>query len=840
MKFTFRLLLLLLLVSAGIYATTPWWAPFVLVKLLPPGWQLEVLETGYPGLAGIDVHSLHVKGGIQAADMAIAARDLRFEYEGLKTDADSIEIDIHLRSAEKNVEDHLKLEDLSLPVTKLTGELPQLSVHQLQAVIHFTAEPGAGQSGSPPPLELDFGSIRLVPRTDNSFHLITDVRFEAFPRATGRIEVETGPDSVKADIRFTDDTGSSEWLDIQLEQNDQSANPTTRVRAVFNASSAEGDWLDPLLKRSSGGLLNHVDGRLEVRADFAGQDLQHIQQLSIATRDLQVITNDGEMNLKGEFLASPEGENIVVELPQGVEIHYRDMAGWFDGQLTTAMPGLKRTPHSETRIFTEIAPNGRLVVNTDKRTSFRYNGGVSISLSSSVQTMNLKADKLQVDIDDFPNPESVSVNGLVNLNWEERASFSYTSGDLELEAGYLNAAAELISGNGKLISAGSATLKDARIVPLELSAATLDLTWQELDPLKLTGRLTTQTQGFSARFDDETLTGFDIGINYDLSDDKMIKGAGSLNFDAGHQQPFVFTGNQQSERWEITVPRTAIKTEKLPALLKVAHFELPETIQLFDGYLELRGDVLVDDEITARFTFDGFDMGASMLENTARNVRFSFDTAIDETVSVNGHVSVEFIDFEAGIQMTGFKTGLEIENIESVSLQDLLAQLFDGQLSIENLEFSNNSLKNTTAVLDHINLGRLLEFMDVAGLEGTGFLDIVLPVSNDQGGIAINNGTFRSTRAGRLAYTREGLAGSNIGMRALEDFQYHDLSGTINYQPDGAYLIAVHLEGHNPGLYDGHPIVFNLNISGSLPELFEALFITGDFEEAILNEIRNQ
>jgi hypothetical protein len=272
----------------------------------------------------------------------------------------------------------------------------------------------------------------------------------------------------------------------------------------------------------------------------------------------------------------------------------------------------------------------------------------------------------------------------------------------------------------------------------------------------------------------------------------------------------------------------------------VAHFELPESFQLFDGYLELKGDVLVNDGITARFTFDGFDMGASMLENTARGVRFSFDTAFDETVSASGNVSVEHIDFEAGIQMRGFKTGLEFENIESIGLQDLLAQLFDGQLSIESLEFSSNGLKNTTAVLNHINLGRLLEFIEVDGLEGTGVLDIVLPVSNDQGGIAINNGTFRSTRAGRLAYTREGVAGSNIGMRALQDFQYHDLSGTINYQPDGNYLIAVHLEGHNPALYDGYPIVFNLNISGSLPELFEALFITGDFEEAILNEIRKQ
>ncbi len=98
-------------------------------------------------------------------------------------------------------------------------------------------------------------------------------------------------------------------------------------------------------------------------------------------------------------------------------------------------------------------------------------------------------------------------------------------------------------------------------------------------------------------------------------------------------------------------------------------------------------------------------------------------------------------------------------------------------------------------------------------------------------------GYSNSTAPGRLAYTKEGVAGSNIGLQALENFQYQDFSGTVDYQSDGTYQIAIRLEGENPDLYGGHPIVFNLNISGSLPELFEALFITGDFEESILKQI---
>jgi len=125
-------------------------------------------------------------------------------------------------------------------------------------------------------------------------------------------------------------------------------------------------------------------------------------------------------------------------------------------------------------------------------------------------------------------------------------------------------------------------------------------------------------------------------------------------------------------------------------------------------------------------------------------------------------------------------------------------------------------------------------------LEGTGYLDISLPVGSDQTGVYVKNGTFKSAGPGRLAYTKEGVAGSNIGLQALENFQYKDLSGKINYQSDGTYQITIRLEGQNPDLYGGHPVVFNLNIGGSLPELFEAMFITGSFEESILNQIRTK
>jgi len=104
----------------------------------------------------------------------------------------------------------------------------------------------------------------------------------------------------------------------------------------------------------------------------------------------------------------------------------------------------------------------------------------------------------------------------------------------------------------------------------------------------------------------------------------------------------------------------------------------------------------------------------------------------------------------------------------------------------------------------------------------------------------ISNGSFNSTGPGVLNYTAADPAtvAGNIGLQALENFQYEALDGTINYSSEGEYSILVHLTGNNPELYDGYPIELNLNIGGVLPDLFEVLFLTGDFEESILNQLK--
>ena len=939
MKSLLKLLLILCVLIAGIYAATPLWLPYIIARQLPPGWQLEQLEAGYPGIHAINIKTLRVKGELRTTGMALAVADIRFSYQGLKTAIGSVSLDVFMRATEDSAVT-LTLDDLSLPVAKLTGKLPGLSISQLRVVVHQAGNFESGNVDATAPLVLDFHEIKLIPRADNSFHLDTDVTIEGegSSEINAQVDVDVSTNSIKARLRIPAATSSPPWLTVSLEQQDHVLETTTQIYAAFDAEAADLEWLDSLLVRSSGGMLTHMRGKLELLADFAGKERQVIEHLSLAAGQLQTGSGGETLILDADLLVSRAGEKITATLSKPAEIRYQDEAGRMNDLLAGLVPGLQRSSRPVATALAEFDAGSRFIIQTGADPSMEFSGTMKLGIASAEEIISLHATDLQIETGDFSSLESSTATGLVTLNWVTSAPFTYTSDGLYLEADKLSfsstgdlhiagqnvvfrqtdnfdmqvenlqikrqagenrvelnseryamqgrldvdlsmsvpgvpvnfyfdgpvtavharvrlsgdershpvtimsdelsATANLTSRDGSLVSTGSSTFTGAHISPPDVSAATIDVSWHELDLLKLTGKLGTKTQGFTAEADGETWKDLDFNIKYTLLGNAGIKGSGTLQLAAGPDLPIKFSGNTQAARWHITLPATTIKLAQLGSLLRVAHVELPASVKLTGGYIDIQGAVAVAGEITANMTISGHEMGGSMQASSIRNASFSFSTRYDNTLSASGPLLIETLTLAGGVDVTNIRADLNIDNTDTFGLKNLYAEVFDGQLNLGSLQFSENRIADTSLELTHISLGRLLAVADIDGLDGSGILDIMLPAGSDETGIYIKNGTFSSTGPGRLAYTREGLAGSNIGMQALENFQYQELSGTVNYQPDGAYRIALHLEGNNPDLYGGHPIVFNLNINGFLPDAFEALFVTGSFEESILNQIR--
>ena len=281
MKLQLKLFLIACLLLAAVYAAAPLWLSYILARQLPPGWQLEELQSGYPGLAGIHVDLLRLRGEPGAAGLEITATDIRLEYEGLKTDIGLVSLGVFIRTGGSGTTDPLTMDDLSLPVTRLTGQLPQLSIKRMRVVFHQLPGLQAAANGPARPLVLDLAAFDLSPRSEQGFHLASQLTIADSLQFTGRFEVDVGPGLIDAKIRFPTSTELTPWLTVDVVQEDLQTQTTTSINAVLNAESANREWLDSVLADSTGHRFSQLGGKLELNAKFAGQDLKRIESLSL-------------------------------------------------------------------------------------------------------------------------------------------------------------------------------------------------------------------------------------------------------------------------------------------------------------------------------------------------------------------------------------------------------------------------------------------------------------------------------------------------------------------------------------------------------------------------------
>jgi hypothetical protein len=163
--------------------------------------------------------------------------------------------------------------------------------------------------------------------------------------------------------------------------------------------------------------------------------------------------------------------------------------------------------------------------------------------------------------------------------------------------------------------------------------------------------------------------------------------------------------------------------------------------------------------------------------------------------------------------------------------------IFGGQLEIlpGPLDVEKMPLLLTLRV-HAIDLAQLLSSLDYKDLSGTGTVNGELPLRLSMDAIELQDGALTGTRPGVLRYQGPTADKENIAFKALRNLSYHSLQAKVNYRPNGDYHLGFRLEGSNPEVLSGHPLAFNLNISGQLPELLRRGIQAGDFEKAILEQ----
>jgi len=837
MKLILRWLLVVLMLLAGVYVTTPLWLPYVLAGQLPPGWQLETLKSSFPGLQGIRLKLIRVNGELGPAALQLSATDLLFEYRSFTTEIDEVNLDVFMQTGASRTGEPALSDDLSIPVLHANADLPRLSIKRLDVALHPASDTRNVDNPLARAVRLDLEHLELTPGTDGGYLLAGQLGFEDSLRFTGALAAEVRPDSFDASIRFPSGEVTP-WLNARIAQTTQQSNTTTRAEAVIDADAANRDWLDSVLARSTRRTVTQVGGRLSLDADFAGRDRLAIERLALSGEKLLLLSDTASLKIDAAVSAGRQDEMVAVNLTAPATLEYEGDAGWIDQVLADVLPGLQVPHDARVLVAAKLASGGNAMVSANGLPAARFNGDLDVDLQSGPVHFALVSRALQVDMADIRKPESATVEGKAAIEWTVDAPLAYMTDDLQWNAGQLAIDAELTSHGGKLTSTGAGALTQASSTSPVIAADKMDLTWTGLDLEALTGRASVKTTGFSAEYDNQAWKGFDLDLSFNLLKQNDVSGAGKLAFSSGPVLPLEFAGNTGSMRWDIRLAPATIRLAKLRSLLSVAGIKLPGSIKMTDGELDLQGDVRVGDDMTASMLIDGRDLIASLHSSRLMGGGFAFNAGYDGRPRASGPLTIERLELAGDIDLRNIKAELELEDVDRFELKNLYAEVFDGRVELDSLKYSQDGIADTTVRLSHLDLGQLLAYVDVDGLQGSGTLDITLPIGSDKTGLHVKNGVFVSSGNGRLAYTKEGMAGSNIGLQALENFHYKSLSGTLDYQSDGAYLMNVRLEGANPDLYEGHPVVFNLNINGNLPALFEAMFMTGSFEESILKQIK--
>jgi len=80
----------------------------------------------------------------------------------------------------------------------------------------------------------------------------------------------------------------------------------------------------------------------------------------------------------------------------------------------------------------------------------------------------------------------------------------------------------------------------------------------------------------------------------------------------------------------------------------------------------------------------------------------------------------------------------------------------------------------------------------------------------------------------------------NLVVEALQNFHYSVLESTIDYDEKGKLVLDVRLEGENPEVRGGQPVVLNISLEEDIPALLTSLQLSGRVNEAVTERVRER
>ncbi|WP_148864266.1 intermembrane phospholipid transport protein YdbH family protein [Marinobacter fonticola] len=183
----------------------------------------------------------------------------------------------------------------------------------------------------------------------------------------------------------------------------------------------------------------------------------------------------------------------------------------------------------------------------------------------------------------------------------------------------------------------------------------------------------------------------------------------------------------------------------------------------------------------------------------------------------------------------------------TLTLDAAKAELLGGRVRVapQRWELAETPLRIPLQV-SNLQLSRLMALYPAENLSGTGILNGEVPVWIAPDGVHVEKGRISAQAPGgrlqlpgdRLAGFAQGNAAMQIVAEAVKNFHYSVLDSTIDYAKDGTLNLGLHIEGNNPNVRDGQPVVLNINLEEDIPALLTSLQLSGRVNEAVTQRVK--
>lgn len=195
------------------------------------------------------------------------------------------------------------------------------------------------------------------------------------------------------------------------------------------------------------------------------------------------------------------------------------------------------------------------------------------------------------------------------------------------------------------------------------------------------------------------------------------------------------------------------------------------------------------------------------------------------------------------LQAGRLTSALELKNISAKSDLDLSnknflatnlkasGSLLGGSLSLSSARLALGKKIAGSMLLEirNLSLEKLMEVYPSDNVEATGSVDLKLPLSVKKEGWHIQEGSIKTNGKGRLSVRLSDYeAGSQMAIlsKALSNFQYEKIEGSVSLIPSGELSMFLKLSGINPDLNKDQPINVNARVEQNLWALLKSIRLT--------------